>query len=34
MLLESLNVETGIDVDKLMVAGDFINGVLGREPKG
>lgn len=32
-LLDSLGVHTGIDMEKLLVAGDFINGVLGRNPE-
>ncbi len=31
-LLNGLGIETGIDLDKLVDAGAFISGVLGREP--
>ena len=31
-LLNGLGIETGIDIDKLVDAGAFISGVLGRPP--
>jgi hydroxymethylglutaryl-CoA lyase len=29
-LLDGLNIETGVDMQKLIAAGDYICGVLGR----
>jgi len=31
-MLNGLGIETGIDLDKLVDAGAFISGVLGRPP--
>jgi hydroxymethylglutaryl-CoA lyase len=31
-MLDGMNVETGVDLAKLLKAGDYISKVLGREP--
>jgi len=31
-LLDGLGIETGVDLDKLVAAGQWICGVIGREP--
>jgi hydroxymethylglutaryl-CoA lyase len=32
-MLQGLGIETGIDLNKLVDAGAFISGVLGRQPQ-